>query len=189
MPALWGSGPARTLALVLWSCVPSFCPLCCSSLGALSTNMALFRILRAFLAWFMGFAWVCVVLVLCVACGALYACGVRRIRGLLRVCLSFCPFAYLLLPFVLSLCSCFLSCLSSLCSALLWLFFVVVFLDLCLCFLFPLRTIRKERAQRFCPCVLSLCVVGCSCFLSPFGYYPSTTILPPSTLYSIPATL
>ena len=181
MPALWGSGPARTLALVLWSCVPSFCPLCCSSLGALSTNMALFRILRAFLAWFMGFAWVCVVLVLCVACGALYACGVRRIRGLLRVCLSFCPFAYLLLPFVLSLCSCFLSCLSSLCSALLWLFFVVVF--------FPCGLYAKKGRKGFAPCVLSCPIVGCSCFLSPFGYYPSTTILPPSTLYSIPATL
>ena len=31
-------------------------------------NMALFRILRAFLAWFGAVVWVCVVLVLCVAC-------------------------------------------------------------------------------------------------------------------------
>ena len=82
------------------------------------------------------------------ACVALYACGVRRFKGLWRVCSCFSSFAFLLLPFVLSLCSCFLSCLYSLCPALLWLFFVVVFLDLCLCFLFPLRTIRKERARR-----------------------------------------
>ena len=64
------SGPARTLALVLWSCVPSFCPLSRFALGALLANMALFRILRAFLARFGGFVWVCVVLVICVACGA-----------------------------------------------------------------------------------------------------------------------
>ena len=64
------SGPACCLALVLWSCASSFCPLCCSSLGALLANVALFRVFRAFLARFMGFVWVCVVLVRCVACGA-----------------------------------------------------------------------------------------------------------------------
>ena len=57
-------------ALVLWSCVPFFCPLSRFVLGALLANMALFRVFRGFLARFMGFVWVCVVLVLCVACGA-----------------------------------------------------------------------------------------------------------------------
>ena len=50
--------------------LPAFCPLSRFALGALLANMALFRVLRAFLARFVGFVWVCVVLVLCVACGA-----------------------------------------------------------------------------------------------------------------------
>ena len=67
--ALWGF---RTCQRLLWSSgrvFPPFCPLCRSSLGALSANMGLFRVLRAFLAWFGVFVWVCVVWVLCVACG------------------------------------------------------------------------------------------------------------------------
>ena len=42
----------------------------CLALGALALNMALFRILGAFLGDFMGFVWVCAVLVVCVACVA-----------------------------------------------------------------------------------------------------------------------
>ena len=57
-------------ALVLWSCVPSFCPSYCFVFGASLADMARFRVLRAFLGHFMGFVWVCVVLVLCVACVA-----------------------------------------------------------------------------------------------------------------------
>lgn len=48
----------------------AFYSLCRSSLGALALNMALFRVFRAFLGGFMGFVWVCVGLVVCVACGA-----------------------------------------------------------------------------------------------------------------------
>ena len=47
-----------------------FCPLCCSSLGALLANMALFRVLGAFLARFVAFVWVGIACVPCVACGA-----------------------------------------------------------------------------------------------------------------------
>ena len=68
--AFEGAGPAGVLALVLWSCVPSFCPSYCFALVGLLANMALFRVFRGFLARFMGFVWVYVVLVLCVACGA-----------------------------------------------------------------------------------------------------------------------
>ena len=50
--------------------VPSFCPLSSFVLGALYLNMPLFRVLRAFLAGFGAFVWVCVSCVLCVACGA-----------------------------------------------------------------------------------------------------------------------
>ena len=57
-------------ALVLLSCVPSFCQLSRFVLGASLANMDLFRVLRAFLARFGWFVWVCVVLVICVACGA-----------------------------------------------------------------------------------------------------------------------
>ena len=56
------------LALVLWSCVPSFRSLSRSSLGALLANMALFRVFKAFLEGFMGLVWVCVVLVVFLAC-------------------------------------------------------------------------------------------------------------------------
>lgn len=47
-----------------------FYSLCRSALGALSLNMLLFRVFRAFLGGFMGFVWVCVGWVLCVDCGA-----------------------------------------------------------------------------------------------------------------------
>ena len=50
-----------------------FCPLYRFALGALPTNMALFRVLRAFLEGFPCWMWVCIACVLCVACGALYA--------------------------------------------------------------------------------------------------------------------
>ena len=58
--------------MLLWSSggvFPSFCPSYGFVLGALSLNMVLFRVFRAFLEGFMGFVWVCVVLVFCVACG------------------------------------------------------------------------------------------------------------------------
>ena len=48
----------------------AFCPLSRFVLGALSSDMALFRVLRAFLARFGVVVGVCVVLVLCVACVA-----------------------------------------------------------------------------------------------------------------------
>lgn len=49
---------------------PPFSPLYCFTLVVSLANMALFRVLRAFLAWFGVFVWVCVVWVLCVGCGA-----------------------------------------------------------------------------------------------------------------------
>ena len=58
------------VALVLWSCVPAFCPLYCFVLVVSLANMPLFRVLRGFLARFGVFVWVCVALVLCVACVA-----------------------------------------------------------------------------------------------------------------------
>ena len=48
------------VALVLWSCVPSFRPLSCFALGALPTNMALFRVLRGFSAGFGVLVCVCI---------------------------------------------------------------------------------------------------------------------------------
>ena len=99
--------------------------------------------------------WVCVVLVLCVACVALYACGVRRFYGLLRVCLpfvllpfSFClsPFAFrfisLLLLFVLlSFFALVVFCLSSCLVLFVLVVFVVVSFSLAVC-------TQKERARR-----------------------------------------
>ena len=50
--------------------LPAFCPLSCFMLGALLANMPLFGVLRAILARFGVLAWVCIALVLCVACVA-----------------------------------------------------------------------------------------------------------------------
>ena len=57
-------------ALGLWWCVPSFYPLFLLAVVALSLNMALFRVFRAFLARFGVVVWVFLVCVICVACGA-----------------------------------------------------------------------------------------------------------------------
>ena len=48
----------------------AFCPLSRFVFGALLADMALFRVLRAFLARFGVVVWVCVACVLCVACVA-----------------------------------------------------------------------------------------------------------------------
>ena len=63
-------GQALGLVLSFRGVFPAFCPLSRFACGALCLNMALFRVLRAFLEGFMGFVWVCVALALCVACVA-----------------------------------------------------------------------------------------------------------------------
>ena len=119
--------------------------------------MPLFRVLRAFLEGFPCWMWVCVVCVPCVACVALYACGVRRIRGLRRVCLSFCPFAFLLLllclpPFmlVILLCSGCLSLFSCIVFVVFWVLVVSSF---------SLADYTQRKGAP-CWCVLSSFVVG-----------------------------
>ena len=68
--AHWVQVVGCCLMLCLSWRVPSLCPLSYSSLVALLANMALFRVLRGFLARFICLVWVCVVLVVCVDCGA-----------------------------------------------------------------------------------------------------------------------
>ena len=66
-----GAGGAGFESLPLLSrCVPSLCPLCCFACGVLLADMALFGFLLGFSAGFGVVVWVCVVLVLCVDCGA-----------------------------------------------------------------------------------------------------------------------
>ena len=70
VPAFEDSGPAGGR---LWSsggALPAFCPLVCIVLVASLANMALFRVLRGFLARFGVLVWVCMGLVLCLACVA-----------------------------------------------------------------------------------------------------------------------
>lgn len=131
----------------------AFCPFATFACGGLLAYMPLFRNLRRFSARFGVVVWVCVILVVCVACVALYAWIVRRIKGLLRVCLYFISFALL---FVL------LSLLSSRCRSLPWLYLFVLLLCLCgsLLFSFPFRTICTKR-KGASPCVLPCPVVGC----------------------------
>ena len=67
------SGPARSAGGWLVSsggALYAFCPLYCFACGALHLNMALFRILRGFLARFGVLVWVCAGLVLCLDCVA-----------------------------------------------------------------------------------------------------------------------
>ena len=68
--AFEGAEPARMLGLSSCRVFPCFCLLSRFAIGALLANMALFRVFMAFLARFGVVVWVCVVLVLCVACGA-----------------------------------------------------------------------------------------------------------------------
>ena len=57
----------NVLILLLFGAFPAFYRL---ALGVLALNMALFRVLRAFLEGFMLFVWVCLFWVLCVECVA-----------------------------------------------------------------------------------------------------------------------
>ena len=69
VPAFEDSGPAGGW---LWSsggALPAFCPLYCIVLVVSLANMALFRVLRGFLAGFGVLVWVCVGLVFCLDCG------------------------------------------------------------------------------------------------------------------------
>ena len=68
--AFEGSGPTECRLRSSCRVFRCFCPLSRFALVGLLANMALFRVLRAFLARFGAFVWVCVVLVVCVACGA-----------------------------------------------------------------------------------------------------------------------
>lgn len=67
---LGAGGQAFGVVLSFGRVFLAFCPLYRFMLVVLLANMALFRVLGAFLAWFGVFVWVCVVWVLCVACGA-----------------------------------------------------------------------------------------------------------------------
>ena len=127
--------------------------------------------------------WVCVACVLCVVCVALYACGVRRIYGLLRVCLPFCllcscfssslPFVSLVCPLVVLF---LLSCLSCLFVLFLWVFGCVVG------FSFSLADYtQKERAQRFCLAsslvLLWVALFGCCFVLLELGRTQAVNIV------------
>ena len=79
--SLWGGGGvhweqvvgaalAILLTLAKMDKIPAFRPLSCFACLGLLANMALFRVLRAFLARFGVVVRVCVGSVLCVACGA-----------------------------------------------------------------------------------------------------------------------
>ena len=164
-----GAGPLAVCSL-------PFILLSRSSLGALLANVALFRVLRGFLDGFGGFVWVCLAWVLCVDCGAFYvrvrlgglkACGVFRLSFSSLVLLS-CFRPALLLGFLPCLLPCSLSCFLGFVAWLCGLAFGVGFLSLS-------DYTQKERAPF--SRVLSCLVVGCSCFLSPFGYSATLGIM------------
>ena len=93
----------------------------------------------------------------------LCACGVRRIKGLRRICLRFslffffCPVLISLLLVCFSLPLLFSLVLLSSCLPCLF----VLSLWVLLLFLFPLRYMCKKKGRKgFAPCVLSSFVVG-----------------------------
>lgn len=61
---------AILLTLAKMDKIPAFGRFPAFACGVLCLNMALFRVLMGFLAWFGGFVWVRLAWVLCVACGA-----------------------------------------------------------------------------------------------------------------------
>ena len=63
-------GRASRLVRSFRGVFPAFWSLSCFALVVVLANMALFRVFGGVLARFMGFVWVCVVLVLCVDCVA-----------------------------------------------------------------------------------------------------------------------
>ena len=149
-----GSGPLVVCSVLLSALL--LCSRCVAyKYGSISRSKG---VLECFPCWM----YVCIACVLCVDCVALYACGVRRFYGLLRVCPCFSLFLYVCPAFIL------LPCVSV--PALLCLSFCLVFpFLLCLCgslgvllgFLFPLRTIRKKKGRKGCPLrPLLSCVVG-----------------------------
>ena len=128
--------------LLPFGALPAFCPLCRFVLGAFPLNMPLFRVLRRFIWVYRLFAWVCSSWCFAWLVWLLCACGVRRIRDLLRVCLCFYPFILCFYPFAFR----FLSL-----SLLFVLFALVVFLcplALSLLFLFPLRMYTDKKKGR-----------------------------------------
>ena len=107
---LGAGGRLLWLVLCFRGVSTAFCPLCRFALVGLLANMALFRVLRAFIWVYRLFVWVCLSCVLCVRewLGGLKACGVFAPRFILLLCLlSFrfslflcvCP-AFVLLSFV-----------------------------------------------------------------------------------------
>ena len=160
VPALWRAHWCR-LSRVQDLRSAGVCPLVVCSLLLSSFSLCLWCIVleyalisrfKGILGGFGRFVWVYVACVLCVACGALYACGVRRIRGLLRVYPYFYRFAavFLLLCLFFSL-FIFLILLLPLC--------VFVALWVWLLFPFPLRTTRKKKGREGFPLrpLLSCC--------------------------------
>ena len=140
-------------AVVLWSCVPSFCPLSRFACGASLANMPLFRILRAFLARFGGFVWVCLSWRFLWLVRSLCACEVRWLYDLWRVCLrfsyvlplvlSYLPLCFLFFAFLLVSLHCLLSCFALVVFCLSSCLVFALFVGCCLLFPYGLYAKRK----------------------------------------------
>ena len=155
------SGPAGPAGGWLWSsggALPAFCPLYCIVLVVSLANMALFRVLRGFLARFGVRMYVYMGLVLCLDCVAFVRVRCLAVWRLVACLPLFCPllssFLSSILSSILSYCSCV--CLS--------------FCPLCSCFYlfscFP-RLVLLDAWLLIL--VLSFLFVGCCCFLFPCG--------------------
>ena len=147
-------------ALVLLSCVPSFCPSLSLCLWCVVFEICLYSRFKGVFSGFRGFR--------------VGLCGLRALRGLwgfcvrvelggLEACCVFAP-VFHLLPISFCLSFCLFAPVLSLCISS-WLCLccprLVSFVALSLCLLFPFRTIRKKKGRKgFARCVLS-CPVMC----------------------------
>ena len=159
--------------------LPAFWSLCCFVPDVLRLNMALFRVLRGFLAWFEVVVWVCIARVLCVDCGAFCA---REVFGGFMACGVFAfLFAFLTCFYLVS---CFL-CLSSACPFSLWVVLIVSFS--------LTDYMQKRKGAKVCPLrpLLSCCVCSDSCTVIEklprcvFGFFQFVRLIMPTNTASV----
>ena len=166
-----GAGPPVVFRGVFRPFALPFVPSAGFACGRLLANMALFRVLGAFLGGFSCSVWVCLAWVLCVACVAFVrvrCLAVLWLVACLPLFLSSLPL-FFFFAYLLGLCLC--------CPLLVLL--PALFVLLCLwvlCFLFPFRTIRKKKGRKVfssrpllsCYVCLDACIVikefRCRCF-------------------------
>ena len=138
-----GCRTCQNVGFVLLSCVPLFLSALSLCYWCVACKYGSASRFKGVLAGFMGFVWVCVFWCFAWLVWLLYACGVRRFYGLLRVCLPFVllSFSFCLSFYLFASAFCPSPCL--LCSGCLLLLSFLI----CVCVFFFPCGIYAKRAQ------------------------------------------